>query len=116
MVLAAICGNGDRCSCASAGSSDCKLRMSKLKRTDIADGSYSQAALILPALGSKRWSDSRSFEVFILHGPENIDEGNGGDYDDDEVLTNLGSPGAESKQPTYVRCPEGKPSWLQTAC
>jgi hypothetical protein len=48
------------------------------------------------------------------------------DDDDDEqkveggsvreaVLTNLCSL-LNQLQPTYVRCPEGKPSWPQTAC
>jgi hypothetical protein len=32
------------------------------------------------------------------------------------VLTNLWLTALNQLQPTYVRCPEGKPSWLQTAC
>jgi hypothetical protein len=49
------------------------------------------------------------------------------DDDDDEqkveggsvreaVLTNLWLTALNQLQPTYVRCPEGKPSWPQTAC
>jgi hypothetical protein len=32
------------------------------------------------------------------------------------VLTNLWLTALNQLQPTYVRCPEGKPSWPQTAC
>jgi hypothetical protein len=32
------------------------------------------------------------------------------------VLITAGSLRCESAAATYVRCPEGKPSWLQTAC
>jgi hypothetical protein len=31
-----------------------------------------------------------------------------------EVLTNLWLTALNQLQPTYVRCPEGKPSWPQT--
>jgi hypothetical protein len=32
------------------------------------------------------------------------------------VLTNLWAHCAESAAATYVRCPEGKPSWLPDCC
>jgi hypothetical protein len=32
------------------------------------------------------------------------------------VLTNLWLTALNQLQPTYVRCPEGKPSWLPDCC
>jgi hypothetical protein len=127
--------NGDRCSCASAGSSDCKLRMSKLSgRTSV----VRIVSRLGRTLGSKRWSygrqpaDARCSETTarrshsrrsprhstpyvvseVTHRMMTMTTEGGGGSVREAVLTNAAHC-AESAAPTLRPVSEAEPSWLR---